>query len=98
MTDMPGLYFGPPTEQDYCAYQYMKGGVPRPELRCPAHIDFDVKIQEGRGDDWRKAWASCFDHLPDLIWQMQLAHGGYTGEFLVRESENPLLVKGRENA
>src|SRR5882672_9431340 len=65
------LYFGPPDAQRYCAFQYMKGGKLRPDRRCPNPISFYIKIPDGRGDDWRKAWASCADHLATVIWQMQ---------------------------
>lgn len=85
--------------------------------RCPNHIDFYVKIPDGRDAraetcpacggkirggscrdcgwvdtgselaDWRKAWAACYDHLPEVILQMQAAYGGdqpYEGEYLLR--------------
>jgi len=80
----PELYYGPPTAQDYCAYQYTKGGRARPDLRCPDPIGFYVKIPDGRGEDWRKARAACFEHLPAVVWQMQDDHGGYRGEYLLR--------------
>jgi len=76
------LYYGPPDADRHCARQYKKAGY-----RCPNHIDFYVKIPDGRDGDWRKAWASCAEHLPVVIWQMQEAYGGearYDGDYLLR--------------
>jgi len=88
---MEDLYYGPPDKDHYCALQYTKGGVLRPDLRCPNHISFYVKVPDGRSDDWRKAWASCAEHLATLIWQMQVAHGPgdslYGGEYQLRAEE-----------
>jgi len=89
---MTELYYGPPDADNYCAYQYRGAftaipGTPRPVRRCPNHVDFYIKIPDGRGDDWRKAWASCIEHLHDVIWQMQEAYGGdrgYDGDYLLR--------------
>ena len=79
---MEDLYYGPPDADHCCAREY-----PMPGRRCPNHVDFYVKVPDGREDDWRKAWASCTEHLPQVIWQMQQAYGGeapYQGEYLVR--------------
>ena len=88
---MEVLYFGPPDAQRYCAFQYMKGGKLRPDRRCPNPISFYIKIPDGRGDDWRKAWASCADHLATVIWQMQEMYGSgdslYGGEYQLRAEE-----------
>jgi len=73
-----GLYYGPPDADHHCAYLYIKGGQPRFDLHCPNDIGFYVKIPDGRGDDWRKAWAACAEHLPIVIWQMQEAYSGRT--------------------
>jgi len=78
---VPDLYYGPPDAERYCAYTYKK-----PSLRCPAYIEFYVKVPDGRAD-WRKAWASCGEHLPAVIQQMQTAYGGqalYDGDYLLR--------------
>lgn len=80
-----GLYYGPPDKDHYCAYTYVKGGVRRYDLRCPNQIDFYVKVPDGRGEDWRKAWAACTEHLPIVIWQMQEAYS--KGSFYERSYE-----------
>lgn len=76
MTDVSELYYGPPDGNDRCAFQYRNR-----TWKCQHWVDFYVKVPDG--DDWRKAWASCADHLPKVIWQMQRAYG-YGGEFLLR--------------
>lgn len=82
-----GLYYGPPDKDQFCSYAYVVAGRFRSDLRCPSHVEFHVKVPDGRGDDWRKAWAACTEHLHVVIWQMQDAHGGkefYTGDYLLR--------------
>ncbi len=84
---MPELYYGPPDAEHYCAYQYKHKKFAPGTLRCPDHVSFYIKIPDGRGDDWRKARASCREHLGDVIWQMQEDHGGegfYNGDYLLR--------------
>jgi hypothetical protein len=80
------LYFGPPTAQDCCAFTYKKPGY-----RCPNPISFYIKIPDGRGDDWRKAWAACADHLATVIWNMQQSYADedslYGGEYQLRAEE-----------
>ena len=80
MTDVSELHYGPPTKNDRCAYQYRNRSY-----KCAKWVDFYVKVPDGRGDDWRKAWASCSEHLPRVIWQMQQMTG-YGGEYLLRAS------------
>lgn len=75
---MTSLYYGPPGKDNFCAYWYG-----RADRRCPNHIDFYVKLPDGRGSDWRKARAACAEHLPLVIWQMQEDHG-YHGDYLLR--------------
>lgn len=80
MTEINGLYYGPPDADHFCAFQY-----PVPGRRCPNWVDFHVKVPDGRGDDWRKAWAACVGHLAHVIWQMQLSYGApYGGDYLLR--------------
>lgn len=82
-----GLFYGPPDKDHYCAYRYTVAGQVRVDLRCPDQIEFYVKIPDGRGEDWRKAWAACSEHLPMVIWQMQEAYGGdgfYARDYLLR--------------
>lgn len=82
---MEDLYYGPPDATRCCAFTYKK-----PSYRCPNHISFYIKVPDGRSDDWRKAWASCAEHLATIIWQMQVAYGGealYTGEYQLRAEE-----------
>lgn len=78
------LYYGPPRKDDYCVRQYKMAG-----RRCPNHIDFYVKVPDGRGDDWRKARAACAEHLADVIWQMQQDHSSYAGDYLLRAAVGP---------
>jgi hypothetical protein len=63
-----------------CAYAYFKNGVARPDLVCPNPVDFTVKLDHQQD---RKARLSCFEHLPDVIWQMQKDHGRYDGEYVL---------------
>jgi hypothetical protein len=79
------LYFGPPDADNFCAFRY-KGPVTG-NRRCPNHVEFYVKIPDGRGVDWRKARAACSEHLHSVIWQMRQDYGGdapYGGEYLLR--------------
>lgn len=92
---MPELHFGPPDAQHRCAFQYSRPGIEgAAQRRCPNHISFYIKVPDGRGDDWRKAWASCAEHLATVVWQMQTAYGAaygegslYTGEYQLRAEE-----------
>ncbi len=82
---MDDLYYGPPDAQHCCAF------TKKPGYRCPNNISFYIKIPDGRGDDWRKAWASCADHLATVIWNMQQAYSAedslYRGEYQLRAEE-----------
>jgi hypothetical protein len=62
----------------YCSYQYVKGGVSRPDLRCPNDVDFVIRLPAAQA---RKARLGCIDHLPEVIWQMAADYGGYQGEY-----------------
>ena len=95
------LYYGPPDAERFCVFTKKKPvPVPQPDgaasvtvlhgYRCPNHISFYIKVPDGRSDDWRKAWASCADHLATVIWEMQETYGGdslYGGEYQLRAEE-----------